>query len=120
MTGRVSLYEDEAGGLYLRHDNEAFAFLIGAYVVADLEEVLAAVNQANVFEALAVELDALFGTGEVWTDAERIPLERLGSTLPVAAWSDFKVEVYDGSRPDTAPPGPNGHRVLRNLGSNDE
>jgi hypothetical protein len=113
----VDLYEDEAGGLYLHCEGDAYIFPITLKLVTDMEDTLHGVPGANVFEALAVEVSVLTGTGSSWLDhVERLPFERIGSTARVANYSDSGIQIHDGSTHGTLPPGPIARRMLRDLG----
>ena len=117
MSATVDLYEDEAGGLYMHRQGDAYAL---AHMeqdmersVADFEDTFAGVNPEpwSLFEVLAGELDALGGAqDDVWTSVERMAIDKVTSfAAPVASWSDGRVEIHDLP----LPPGPNARVMLQ-------
>jgi hypothetical protein len=119
MGMQVDLYENEVGGLYLHRKGDATAY---AHIerdlksrLADFEDTLGGLDGWSVFKVLAVEA---YRTWEPWfPDNDGVPFEQVVKNAALVA-SFFEdggaVEIQDGSKAGTLPPGPNATIMLDN------
>jgi hypothetical protein len=112
----VDLYEDEAGGLYLHRKGDATA--CGHLErdlqtrVADFEDTLVGLDGWSVFNVLAMDA---YCTWEPWfPDGQAVPFEQLKDAALVASFFEDSgtVEIQDGSKAGTLPPGRNAKIML--------